>query len=108
MIETTGQTAAMADAINMARPGGRLLLFGINTAREGNLPFYQLYYKELAIFNARAAKGEDYANTIDLVESGTVILEPLITHTLAFNDLQQGIEMLHSDLDERLKIIITH
>ena len=51
----------------MARSGGRLLLFGIITAKEGALPFYDLYFKELALINARVAKGEDYPSSIALV-----------------------------------------
>jgi 2-desacetyl-2-hydroxyethyl bacteriochlorophyllide A dehydrogenase len=108
VIETTGKTEALADAINMARPGGRLLLFGINTASQGSLPFYQLYFKELTLFNARAAKSEDFASSIDLVQRGVVRLEPLVTHTLPFRELKQGIEMLGSDVDGRLKVIIDH
>lgn len=108
VIETTGQMAATADAFNMARLGGRVLLFGINTATAGSLPFYQLYFKELAIFNARAAKGEDYASSIDLVHRGMVVLQPLVTDTLPFTQLKQGIEMIGSDRDDRLKVIIEH
>jgi 2-desacetyl-2-hydroxyethyl bacteriochlorophyllide A dehydrogenase len=108
IIETTGKVSSLADAIKMARLGGRLLLFGINTAKEGSLPFYELYFKELALFNARAAKGEDYAGSIDLVRRGTIRLEPLITHTLPFHELRRGIEMIGSDLDERLKVILEH
>jgi hypothetical protein len=57
---------SVADAIAAVRPGGTLLLFGITTATEGALPFYQLYYKELTLVNARAAKSEDYPDSIDL------------------------------------------
>ena len=53
----------LADAIHMARSGGRLLLFGIITAKQGELPFYDLYFKELALINARVAKSEDYPNS---------------------------------------------
>lgn len=108
VIETTGKVDTLAAAINMARPGGRLLLFGINTESEGRLPFYQLYFKELTLVNARAAKGEDYAGSIDLVQQGAVRLDPLVTHTLPFFDLKQGIEMIGSDADDRLKVIIEH
>jgi L-iditol 2-dehydrogenase len=108
VIETTGKAAALADAINMARSGGRLLLFGIHTVSEAALPFYQLYYKELAMFNARAAKGEDYNSCIELVQRGALRLEPLVTHLLPLADLQRGIEMIGADVDERLKVILEH
>ncbi len=60
VIECTGVPAALADAIHMVRLGGSLLLFGITSATQASLPFYQLYYKELNVVNTRAAKGEDF------------------------------------------------
>jgi L-iditol 2-dehydrogenase len=45
VIECTGVIEGMAEAIRMARIGGQLLLFGITSAREGALPFYDLYFK---------------------------------------------------------------
>ena len=74
VIETTGILASVATSVHMARSGGRLLLFGIITAKEGALPFYDLYFKELALISARVAKSEDYPAAIALVESGQVRL----------------------------------
>ena len=42
VIETTGVVSQLSGAITMARPGGRLLHFGIITAKEGALPFYEI------------------------------------------------------------------
>jgi 2-desacetyl-2-hydroxyethyl bacteriochlorophyllide A dehydrogenase len=108
IIETTGTLGSLADGINMARSGGRLLLFGIITATQGALPFYQLYFKELALINARVAKSEDYPASIDLVERGIVRLEPLVSHVMAFGELEQAIGMLASDSGQRMKIILEH
>ena len=57
VIESTGVLASLADAIRMVRPGGRIVMFGIISAKEGALPFYELYFKELTLINARAANG---------------------------------------------------
>lgn len=108
IIETTGVIASLADAITMARSGGRLLLFGIITATQGALPFYQLYFKELALINARVAKSEDYPASIDLVQRGIVRLEPLISHVMPFSELKAAIGMLSSDSGQRMKIILEH
>lgn len=108
VIETTGRTEALVQAIEMSRPGGRLLLFGINTATEGKLPFYQLYYKELTVLNARAAKGEDYETCIQLARRGALQLNPLVTHRFPLTDLKQSIEMVGSSEDIRLKVILEH
>jgi len=106
VIDSTGMMSAIADAIAMARLGGTLLLYGITTAHEGALPFYQFYFKELAIVNSRAANGEDYPPSIDLVARGIVKLKPLVTHVVPLAELGTAIGMLESDADQRMKIIL--
>ena len=70
------------------------------------LPFYQFYFKELTLINARAAKSEDFPATIDLVARGTLNLQALITHVLPLSELGPALGLLESDADERMKIII--
>lgn len=108
VIESVGSIPVLAEAIKMARIGGRLLLFGIYTALEAALPFYQLYFKELKVINARAAKREDYAACIDLVRRGAVQLDPLVSHVLPLGDLERAITMLGERDDQRMKVILNH
>jgi 2-desacetyl-2-hydroxyethyl bacteriochlorophyllide A dehydrogenase len=108
VIEATGVMSALADAIRMARPGGRILMFGISSATEGALPFYDLYFKELTLINGRAAKPEDFAGMIDLLAQGVVRLEPLITHRMPLGELEPAIRMVGETADRRLKIILDH
>ncbi len=108
VIESTGIMPALADAISMARLGGTLLMFGIASAKTAQLPFYQLYYKELKIVNSRAAKPEDFPDTIDLVARGVVKLKPLVTHVLPLLELEKAMEMLETDEDQRMKVILEH
>ena len=78
IIESTGKLPVITEAISMRfAPAAPILLFGIFTVTEGKLPFYQLYYKELTLYNSRAAKGEDFPASIDLVAKGMVKLGPL-------------------------------
>lgn len=106
IIETTGVLPSLASAITMARFGGRILLFGIFTAKEGALPFYDLYFKELSLISARVAKSEDYPAAIALVQRGTVRLEPLVSDVMPLEELKAAIEMLGSDNAQRMKIIL--
>lgn len=109
VIDTTGMLPVVADAIEMVRFGGRLLLFGIITAKEGALPFYQLYFKEIQVINSRVAKSEDYPASIDLVQRGLVKLHPLISNVLPLGDLKDAIGMLGSaGGSQRMKIIMEH
>ncbi len=108
VIESTGRIDLLADAIRMTRIGGRLLLFGIYTAQEGRLPFYSLYFKELSLFCARAARGEDFDSSIALVERGALRLTPLVTHVVPLAEVERAIEMNGTSMDRRLKVIVDH
>ena len=108
VIECTGVVSCVADAIRMARFGGRVLLFGITSATSGELPFYDLYFKELMLINSRAATAEDFPVTIDLVNRGAVRLEPLVTHRMALEELGAALGMVEDGAERRLKIILDH
>jgi 2-desacetyl-2-hydroxyethyl bacteriochlorophyllide A dehydrogenase len=109
VVETTGVISQLASAINMTRAGGRILMFGIITAKEGALPFYDLYFKELSLINARVAKGEDYPGAIGFVQRGQVRLEPLISDVMPLGELKAAIGMLGADGgSQRMKIIMEH
>jgi threonine dehydrogenase-like Zn-dependent dehydrogenase len=99
---------ALADAVRMARPGGRILMFGISSATEGALPFYDLYFKELTLINGRAAKQEDFTGMIELLEHGVVKLDPLVTHHMSLGELESAIRLVEDTGDRRLKIILDH
>jgi 2-desacetyl-2-hydroxyethyl bacteriochlorophyllide A dehydrogenase len=106
VIECTGKLPVLSDGIAMARPGATLLLFGITSAKEGALPFYDLYFKELTVQNGRAATGADFPPTIELAASGKVQLDPLITHRLPITEADASMKMLEADVDGRMKIIL--
>jgi 2-desacetyl-2-hydroxyethyl bacteriochlorophyllide A dehydrogenase len=108
VIESTGHVTSLADAIAMVRPGGTIVLFGIFTAREAALPFYDLYYKEPTIVSARAATGDDFPESIALVARGLVRLAPLVTQVLPLGALREALACLEQDVDGRMKIILEH
>jgi len=108
VIECAGAMSAFAQAIDFARPGARLLLFGIYTATEAALPFYELYYKELSIISARAARRADFPACIDLVSRGEIDLDSLVSHVLPLSELSAAIRMLEKRDDSRMKVVLDH
>ncbi len=106
VIVATGSLPTIAEAIGLCRPGASLQLFGITTAVEGKLPFYQFYYKELKISNSRAATAEDFPVAVDLVAKGVVNLNPLVSHVLPLAELLPAIKMLETDQDFRMKVVL--
>ncbi len=108
VIESTGKLTAVASAIRMVRPGGQVLLFGIITESAGTLPFYQLYYKQLSLVNSRAARSEDFPETIGLVAKGTLNLERLVTHVIPLKELGKALALLESESEPCMKVVLEH
>ncbi|OFW15656.1 MAG: hypothetical protein A3F70_06875 [Acidobacteria bacterium RIFCSPLOWO2_12_FULL_67_14] len=109
VIETTGAVDQLAAAVKMVRSGGRILMFGVITATEAALPFYDLYFKELSLINSRVARSGDYPAAIGLVKSGLVRLDPLISDVLPLDRLDAAIGLLGADgSPARMKIVLEH
>ena len=62
----------------------------------------------LPLENPRAATGQDFPPSIDLVARGILKLDPLVTHVLSLTEIQTALGMLESDEDQRMKIILEH
>jgi L-iditol 2-dehydrogenase len=77
VIECAGSVATLATAVRLASIGGRILAYGTIPQTTGELPFYELYYKELVLTHPRSARAADFPLAIDAVAAGTVRLEPL-------------------------------
>ena len=106
VVECVGKIETLAHAIDLVRVGGQIIVFGTITEDAGELPFYQLYYKELSLANPRAAKPEDFPASIGLVASGSVELDPLITHTFSLESAEEAI--VTSSESSSLKVILDH
>ncbi len=107
-IETTGIMNQLAASVHMTRFGGKVLMFGIFTVKTGDLPFYDLYFKEISLISARVAKPEDYTACIEMVSRGQVKLEPLVSDVMPLGNLKEAIGLLSSDSGQRMKIILEH
>ncbi len=106
VIESVGHLSVLAEAIDIARHGACIVPFGIYGSGSAELPFYDFYFKELKLINARAALAQDFPKSIDMVQSGAVDLASLITHRLPVSELGDAIKMLIEPSDRRLKIIL--
>lgn len=91
VIECVGTVDAFALAMAMVRTGGRILAYGTMTETTGELPFYDLYHKELSVIGARSARVEDFPLAIDMVASGRVALGPLVSGRHPIEDVDGAI-----------------
>ena len=92
VIECVGSIDAFARAIQMVRIGGRILAYGTMTGTSGDLPFYELYHKEISIVGTRSARVEDFPTAIAAVASGRLALEPLVSGRFPLEDVRDAIK----------------
>ena len=97
VVESVGKTQTLRQAIDLAGLGARILMYGIISETQAELPFYDLYFKELDLINCRAAAPRDYQGAIDLAASGQVRLRPLISASIPFGDAGDAIDRLTNE-----------
>ena len=91
VIECVGSVDAFARAMTMVRTGGRILAYGTMTETSGELPFYELYHKEISVIGARSARVEDFPFAIEAVASGRVRLDRLVSGRHPLDDVEGAI-----------------
>ena len=96
-VESVGSVEALRAAIDLAGMGATVLAFGIITGGAESLPYYDLYFKELDVRSARAARPRDYDRAIDLVATGAVEVAPLVTSTFPLAEVAAAMDACEHD-----------
>ena len=104
VVEAAGYESTLAMSIELAGIGGEVLVFGTIAGGDKGLPYYQMYAKELTLHNPRAALIDDYATAVRLAAAGRISLEPIVTHTLALDDVADAFALV--DDPDSLKVLL--
>jgi L-iditol 2-dehydrogenase len=105
VFECCGQQDALDQAVDMLKPGGRLMLIGIPEADRVSFCMDGMRRKEICIQNVRR-QNECMQPAIDLVESGAVDVDFMLTHRFAFEDTKQAFDMVAGYEDGVVKAVI--
>ncbi len=94
-------------AVACSRPGARILLFAQTSHQERiEVSGADICVGERAIFGSYSASVDLQKESADLVFSGALAVEELITHRVPLNDIHSGIERaLHPD-EVSLKVVV--
>jgi len=104
VVEAVGTEATLAEAIKLVGTGGEILAYGTITGGGKGLPYYELYHKELTLYNPRAAVIDDYADGVALAASGAMSLEPIVSHELDLDEAARAFELVHDS--SSLKVLM--
>ena len=103
-VEAVGTEGTVSLAIESARIGGEILVFGTVIGGGTGLPYYQLYFKELTVRNPRAAIADDYARAIELAAAGVLDLEPIVSDRIGLPEVARAFERVESA--DSLKVLM--
>ncbi len=92
------------DALNLARRGGRILLFGQNQNARAEIVQNVITRYELTVMGSFIAK-YTFPATIKILESGILPLDKLITHRLTLRDIEKGFAAMRKG--EAIEVVIT-
>ena len=98
---------AQEQAVRMAKPGGRISFFG---GLPKDKPMIQVdsnlvHYKELILAGANGSAPEHNRRALELMASGKVPVQDLLTHKVALSDINKAIELVLSG--EAIKVVVT-
>lgn len=104
-IEAVGLPATFQNCIDAAAFGGTVVLIGVGK-KNLDFNFTLIQKKELNIFGSRNALKQDFLELIDLVKSGAVDLEKIITNEYSVDDAAKAFDDFDKHGADMLKVVI--
>lgn len=105
ILECVGVQEAIADAIDLARKGTDIVVVGV-FGEKPEVDMGLVQDKELRMIGTLMFQEEDYLTAIDLINSGKIILEPLISKHFPFEDYAKAYKYIEDNRDRAMKVLI--
>ncbi len=105
VFECCGEQAALDQAVALLKPGGKLMLIGIPALDRVSFDIDHLRRKELTVQNVRRQNG-CVAAALELLASGQVPLERLVTHRFSLERVGEAFELAAEYRDGVVKAMV--
>jgi L-iditol 2-dehydrogenase len=107
VFELAGEPDAYQLSSNLAKPNGTLVIVGIPVDQE-YIPIKCITARRsgLTLKFVRRFNPKDFPKAINLIASGNIKIDSLITHSFPLDEINTAFEMLHNYSDEAIKIVI--
>jgi L-iditol 2-dehydrogenase len=103
-LEAVGYAKTFADAVSITRMGGYVVAVG-NLEKKAEFDLQQLIARELTFTGSYASSGE-FRDCIELVASGKINVEPLISNVLPLKEGPNAFDRLLKAEENLLKIVL--
>lgn len=106
VIDATGVPAVMTRSLDYARPGGKLLWFGVppSGARMELEPF-KIFQKGLTLMGSFTSLRNSY-QAVDWLRSGRMKVDDLVSHRLGLEEFERGVQLIERGNEDVRKVMI--
>ncbi len=104
-VEAVGLPSTFQNCIDAACFGGRVVQIGVGK-KNLDFNFTVIQKKELNIYGSRNALKKDFLELIDLVKSGSVPLDKIITNEYRFEDAAKAFSDFDKNAGSMLKVVL--
>ncbi len=106
VVDATGVPALMNQTLTFVRSGGKILLFGVPPQNSNlSFPAFSFFEKGVSVYSSYTSV-RNTIQTIRLMNSGKIDVEPLISHNLPLEKFLHGVELIEAGLEGVLKVLI--
>lgn len=105
VFECVGKQETIDEAVELLKPGGRLMLIGIPREDRISLRIDLARRREVTVVNVRR-QNDCTQKAIDLISSGKVNIDHMVTHHFRLEDSQKAFDMVADYKDGAVKAMI--
>jgi 2-desacetyl-2-hydroxyethyl bacteriochlorophyllide A dehydrogenase len=106
VVETSGAPAATASVIDLVRKEGKASYIGFANDLPG-IPVVPMMLKTLTVFGIGGNGGRgQYERSLELIRTGRVDLDPVVTHRFAIEDAPEAFEVASTKRDGAIKVLL--
>ncbi len=105
VFECCGKQEAIDQAVELLKPGGKLMIIGIPEFDRWSFPVDQMRHKEICVQNVRR-QNHSLEETLELLESGKVDAGKMPTHRFPFARTREAFDLVTAYKDGVMKAMI--
>ena len=106
VVVATGAKAAVEQAFQAVDRGGAILFFApTDPGVKIDMPFNDLWRKEISMTSSYAGSPRDILAAIELISAGRIDVDPMITHRLPLAETQKGFALV-AEAGASIKVVI--
>jgi L-iditol 2-dehydrogenase len=105
VFECCGQQSAMDQAVELLKPGGKIMIVGIPETDRWSFSVDKLRHKEITIGNVRR-QNQSLEETLEMLAAERVNVKPMATHRFHFNRTKDAFDLVATYGDGVMKAMI--